>query len=156
MRAKAAHQFLEFGKTRRDHAGIVNSNRLARGKTGDKKRHRDAMIHMGRDRGAAHDTIGASPFDDHSVWQFLNLYAAGAQTLRDRRESVALLHAEFFETAQNRASLRKGREDGWRELEDLVQRVERRGMRALSLDELERLPILYRATLSSLSVSRTI
>jgi uncharacterized membrane protein SpoIIM required for sporulation len=51
---------------------------------------------------------------------------------------------------------RKGREEGWRELEDLVQRVERRGVYALSLDELEQLPILYRAALSSLSVARTI
>jgi uncharacterized membrane protein SpoIIM required for sporulation len=51
---------------------------------------------------------------------------------------------------------RKGREEGWRELEDLVARVERRGMHSLSLDELERLPVLYRAALSSLSVSRTI
>jgi uncharacterized membrane protein SpoIIM required for sporulation len=51
---------------------------------------------------------------------------------------------------------RKGREDGWRELEDLVRRVERRGVYALSLEELERLPILYRAALSSLSVARTI
>jgi uncharacterized membrane protein SpoIIM required for sporulation len=51
---------------------------------------------------------------------------------------------------------RKGREEGWRELEDLVRRVERRGVRSLALDELERLPILYRAALSSLSVSRTI
>ena len=51
---------------------------------------------------------------------------------------------------------RKGREDGWRALENLVQRVERRGVRSLSLDELQRLPILYRAALSSLSVARTI
>jgi uncharacterized membrane protein SpoIIM required for sporulation len=51
---------------------------------------------------------------------------------------------------------RKGREEGWRELEDLVQRVERRGARSLSLAELEQLPILYRAALSSLSVARTI
>jgi uncharacterized membrane protein SpoIIM required for sporulation len=51
---------------------------------------------------------------------------------------------------------RKGREEGWRELESLVERVERRGVHALSLDELERLPILYRAALSSLSVARTI
>jgi uncharacterized membrane protein SpoIIM required for sporulation len=51
---------------------------------------------------------------------------------------------------------RKGREEGWRELENLVQRVERRGVHALSLDELEQLPILYRAALSSLSVARTI
>jgi uncharacterized membrane protein SpoIIM required for sporulation len=51
---------------------------------------------------------------------------------------------------------RKGREGSWRELEGLVGRVERRGVRALSLDELLRLPILYRAALSSLSVARTI
>lgn len=51
---------------------------------------------------------------------------------------------------------RKGRAEGWRELEELIARVERRGMRALSVDELQRLPILYRAALSSLSVARTI
>jgi len=54
------------------------------------------------------------------------------------------------------SQFRKGREAGWRELEDLVARVERRGVRSLALDELERLPILYRAALSSLSVARTI
>jgi uncharacterized membrane protein SpoIIM required for sporulation len=54
------------------------------------------------------------------------------------------------------SEFRKGREEGWRELERLVQRVERRGVRRLSLDELQRLPILYRAALSSLSVARTI
>src|SRR5580693_2334303 len=51
---------------------------------------------------------------------------------------------------------RKGREEGWRELDDMVQRVERRGVHSLSLDELERLPTLYRAALSSLAVARTI
>src|SRR5262249_7224025 len=51
---------------------------------------------------------------------------------------------------------RMGGEAGWRELEQLVTRVERRGARSLSLDELQRLPILYRAALSSLSVARTI
>ena len=54
------------------------------------------------------------------------------------------------------SEFRKGRENGWRELEALVGRVERRGVRSLSLDELQRLPILYRAALSSLSVARTI
>ncbi|HXW23746.1 MAG TPA: stage II sporulation protein M [Xanthobacteraceae bacterium] len=54
------------------------------------------------------------------------------------------------------SEFRKGREAGWRDLEALVDRVERRGTRALSLDELQRLPILYRAALSSLSVARTI
>jgi hypothetical protein len=51
---------------------------------------------------------------------------------------------------------RNGREQGWRELDELVRRVERRGVRSLSLDELQRLPILYRAALSSLAVARTI
>jgi hypothetical protein len=54
------------------------------------------------------------------------------------------------------SEFRKGREQGWRELDALVLRVERRGIRSLSLDELQRLPILYRAALSSLSVARTI
>jgi len=54
------------------------------------------------------------------------------------------------------SEFRKGREASWRDLEELVDRVERRGARALSLDELQRLPILYRAALSSLSVARTI
>jgi uncharacterized membrane protein SpoIIM required for sporulation len=54
------------------------------------------------------------------------------------------------------SEFRKGREQGWRELETLVGHVERRGVRLLSLYELQRLPILYRAALSSLSVARTI
>ncbi len=54
------------------------------------------------------------------------------------------------------SEFRKGREEGWRELETLVGEVERRGVRLLSLYELQRLPILYRAALSSLSVARTI
>ena len=54
------------------------------------------------------------------------------------------------------SQFRKGREDSWHELEGLVGRVEKRGVRALSLEELERLPILYRAALSSLAVARTI
>ena len=51
---------------------------------------------------------------------------------------------------------RKGREATWRELDDLVRRVERRGIRAISADELQRMPLLYRATISSLSVARSI
>jgi len=54
------------------------------------------------------------------------------------------------------SEFRKGRAEGWHELERLVDRVERGGIRKLSLDELQRLPILYRAALSSLSVARTI
>jgi uncharacterized membrane protein SpoIIM required for sporulation len=54
------------------------------------------------------------------------------------------------------SEFRKGREAGWRELETLVQHVERRGVRRLSLHDLQRLPVLYRSALSSLSVARTI
>ncbi|HEY6254875.1 MAG TPA: stage II sporulation protein M [Xanthobacteraceae bacterium] len=54
------------------------------------------------------------------------------------------------------SEFRKGREDGWRELETLVAQVERHGVRWLSLPQLQRLPVLYRAALSSLSVARTI
>jgi uncharacterized membrane protein SpoIIM required for sporulation len=54
------------------------------------------------------------------------------------------------------SEFRKGREASWRELEGLVGRVERRGVRSLTLDQLQRLPILYRSALSSLSVARTI
>lgn len=51
---------------------------------------------------------------------------------------------------------RREREAQWRELEELVERVEKRGLQSLGSDELHRLPSLYRAALSSLSVARAI
>lgn len=51
---------------------------------------------------------------------------------------------------------RREREEGWRELEYLLQRAESRGLKALTPAELFRLPNLYRATVSSLSVARSI
>jgi uncharacterized membrane protein SpoIIM required for sporulation len=51
---------------------------------------------------------------------------------------------------------RKEREGSWRELEGLIARVEEGGLGTLSAAELSRLPTLYRATLSSLSVARAI
>jgi uncharacterized membrane protein SpoIIM required for sporulation len=69
-----------------------------------------------------------------------------ASTTTAGRPEIVLKSSEF----------RKGRAEGWLELERLVTRVERQGIRRLSLDELQRLPILYRAALSSLSVARTI
>jgi len=54
------------------------------------------------------------------------------------------------------AAFRAEREDSWRELEGLIGRVERSGLRGLGPAELARLPLLYRATLSSLSVARAI
>src|SRR5262245_32715031 len=51
---------------------------------------------------------------------------------------------------------RREREASWIELEGLIARVEEASLSALSAAELSRLPVLYRATLSSLSVARAI
>jgi uncharacterized membrane protein SpoIIM required for sporulation len=73
----------------------------------------------------------------------------------DQRLSAAAIAAKPALVLKS-SEFRKGREDGWRELETLVAHVERRGVRRLSLNELQRLPVLYRAAISSLSVARTI
>jgi uncharacterized membrane protein SpoIIM required for sporulation len=54
------------------------------------------------------------------------------------------------------AQFRKEREGAWRELEDLLDRVEKKGVRSLTAAELNRLPILYRSATSSLSVAQAI
>ncbi len=64
----------------------------------------------------------------------------------DARPAMTLKSSEF----------RKGREASWRELEGLIARIERGKVAALSADEVERLPILYRSAVSSLSVARSI
>jgi uncharacterized membrane protein SpoIIM required for sporulation len=52
------------------------------------------------------------------------------------------------------ASFRTEREADWARLESILDRVERKSPKALDDDELFALPVLYRATLSSLSVAR--
>ena len=52
------------------------------------------------------------------------------------------------------ATFRAEREDDWMRLESILDRVERKSPKALDDDELFELPVLYRATLSSLSVAR--
>jgi uncharacterized membrane protein SpoIIM required for sporulation len=54
------------------------------------------------------------------------------------------------------AVFRKGREQGWRRLDDMIRRVEKSGLSALSADEAQELPLLYLAAMSSLSVARNI
>src|SRR4051812_35700583 len=51
---------------------------------------------------------------------------------------------------------RRERESTWQELEDLISDADKHGLRTLSAEQLARLPHLYRATLSSLSVARSI
>jgi len=54
------------------------------------------------------------------------------------------------------AQFRRERESTWRELETLVDQVEGTGLKSLSAAELNRLPVLYRGAVSSLSVARAI
>ncbi|HEY8019750.1 MAG TPA: stage II sporulation protein M, partial [Thermoanaerobaculia bacterium] len=51
---------------------------------------------------------------------------------------------------------RRERERAWRELEELLAKVEKEGVGRLSAPELSRLPTLYRSAVSSLSVAQTI
>lgn len=55
---------------------------------------------------------------------------------------------------QDSAAFRAEREADWLRLEALLKRIENRSPRALSDDDLLALPLLYRSTLSSLSVAR--
>lgn len=50
---------------------------------------------------------------------------------------------------------RRERQDAWRELEGLVEACEKRGIRSLPAAQIARLPVLYRAALSSLGVARS-
>jgi uncharacterized membrane protein SpoIIM required for sporulation len=54
------------------------------------------------------------------------------------------------------AQFRREREAAWRELEALLDRAERGGLRSLSPSELNRLPVLYRGAVSSLGVASSI
>ena len=49
---------------------------------------------------------------------------------------------------------REEREEVWKEMEGLLQRIESRSVRNLTDEEMIKLPRLYRSTLSSLSVAR--
>lgn len=54
------------------------------------------------------------------------------------------------------SQFRREREASWRDLETLLDKVERHGIGALTHDELTRLPTLYRSAIGSLSVARAI
>jgi uncharacterized membrane protein SpoIIM required for sporulation len=67
-------------------------------------------------------------------------------TVACKPDRIALKSSEF----------RRARESTWRKLEAIVEIAEKRGLRALALDDLQQMPLLYRSTLSSLSVARAI
>ena len=74
----------------------------------------------------------------------LDRYIGSADS--ELRQMLILRSAEF----------RKGREHGWRQLDDCVSRIEKRGISSLSAEEVQQLPLLYRGSVSSLSVARNI
>jgi uncharacterized membrane protein SpoIIM required for sporulation len=74
----------------------------------------------------------------------------------DVRLQVAEMTAQQPAITLKSSEFRRTREQSWKELERLVDVAERRGVRTLSPQELNRLPQLYRSALSSLSVARAI
>jgi uncharacterized membrane protein SpoIIM required for sporulation len=54
----------------------------------------------------------------------------------------------------NASRFRAAHQADWERLEEMIGRIERRGIRSISDDGLLALPLLYRSTLSSLSVAR--
>lgn len=57
-------------------------------------------------------------------------------------------------SAPRSVQFRKEREASWRELEDIVQRVQNKSLSSLDDRDLQRLPLLYREAMNSLSVAR--
>ena len=74
----------------------------------------------------------------------------------DIGHEVADLNAQRPAITLKSSEFRREREQSWKELERLVDAGERRGVRMLTPEELNRLPQLYRSSLSSLSVARAI
>ena len=73
----------------------------------------------------------------------------------DEERLKGLRHGEPRLTLRS-AEFRKGREEAWRQLDEIVERVENESISVLSAEEVQQLPLLYRAAVSSLSVARNI
>ncbi len=76
--------------------------------------------------------------------------------VRDEEADLAISTAEHPPLVLKSTEFRHAREAGWLELEQLIEAVEKHGVRSLAPDQLQQLPLLYRSTLSSLSVARAI
>jgi uncharacterized membrane protein SpoIIM required for sporulation len=74
----------------------------------------------------------------------------------DREPPIAESAPPSSKVTLRSSQFRAERETNWKELEFLIDRTEKRGIRSLHANELERLSILYRSALSSLSVARSI
>jgi uncharacterized membrane protein SpoIIM required for sporulation len=72
-----------------------------------------------------------------------NVAASGGE---EPHAKVVLRSSEF----------RLRRQEDWLALEALISKAERRGIKTLGAEDLQRLPVLYRSTISALSVARSI
>lgn len=89
----------------------------------------------------------------------MNGNMAGPKSTNQAGQPVPHLGPAKSDTAEivlRSAEFRRGRESGWRQLDELVTRIEQNGVSSLSAEEAQRLPLLYRAAMSSLSVARSI
>ena len=71
-------------------------------------------------------------------------------------QTVELRSVDGAKAELKSSQFRREREATWQALESLVTRIDRSGIAAATPAELNRLPLLYRSTLSSLSVARAI
>src|SRR6185436_16992672 len=84
------------------------------------------------------------------------LDGAGQPLPRYQAPGAVLMQPRQVQRTMRSVEFRKEREATWQELEELIAAADKRGPRALGAEQLARLPHFYRATLSSLSVARSI
>src|SRR6188472_1625916 len=93
LRAKLCHQLCKVGEAGRNHARIVDRDRLARGKAEREKGHGNAVIHMRCDETAAFDL--SPPHDGEIVALDARLDPAGGKPGSSSRKAITLLHLEL-------------------------------------------------------------
>src|SRR3546814_5135288 len=93
---------------------------------------------------------GARRRDGGECGRGLSRHQAGGQFVIPPAVPARAIDAPNFSTSRFRAE----READWIAFDLLLTKLEKKGAKALTSDELLQLPLLYRATLSSLSIAR--
>ena len=107
--AHPPHHVDEAREAGRDERGVVDPHRLLARKPHHQRRHRDAVIHVGRDQAAAGGA--ALAVHDQVVALDLDVDAVQAQHRGGRGEAVGFLHAQFLQAAHARRAFGEGRRD---------------------------------------------
>src|SRR5262245_28504930 len=93
LRAELCHQLRKVREASRNHAGIVDRDRLARGKAKRQKGHGNAMIHTRCDETAAFDL--SLSHNNEIVALDARLDPAGGKPGSGSRKAITLLHLEL-------------------------------------------------------------